>query len=272
MAGEERKGKEMEQSIGRAATPNQADVQIELEQQRRLGEADAYLSWLFRNLEGHIGQRVLDVGCAIGNLTQFLLCDEAGTPRERVVGIDVAPEMIDEIRRRFGHRDNFDARVCDITQPEALALRDEALDTIVCAHVLEHVYDDVAALRHMRALLPEGGRLILLVPVVKSIWGRLDEATGHQRRYAWRELEALLVQLGFVIDDHWYVNLLAIPGWFFTGRILRREIIPTGQYSLYNKITPILARLETWLRPPIGLSVACICRVAPDAAGEERHG
>jgi hypothetical protein len=69
-----------------------------------------------------------------------------------------------------------------------------------------------------------------------------------------------LLDTGFEFEDHWYVNFLAIFGWWFTGRVLRREIIPTGQYSLYNRITPILARLETWLRPPIGLSVACICK------------
>lgn len=233
---------------------NQANIEIELEQQRRLAEADAYLHWLFRNLGPFIGQRVLDVGCAIGNITQFFI------DRERVVGIDVAPEMIREIQARFGERDNFCALVCDITQPEVLALKAERLDTIVCAHVLEHVQDDVAAVRHMRALLPDGGHLILLVPVVKWVWGTLDVATGHQRRYTWRELERLLKEHGFAIEDHWYVNLVALFGWFFTARILKRDIIPTGQYSFYNRITPLLARLETILRPPIGLSVIAICR------------
>lgn len=229
------------------------DVRMELEQQQRLAKADAYLYWLFRNLAPHIGERVLDVGCAIGNITQFLI------DRPHVVGIDIAPEMVAEVRRRFAGRANFSARVYDITNPNVLALADERLDTVVCVHVLEHVRDDEAALRNMRGLLPEGGRLILLVPVVKWVWGVLDEATGHYRRYTWRELQALLARTGFAVQDHWYVNFLAILGWFYTGRVLRRAIIPTGQYSLYNRITPVLARLETWIRPPIGLSVACIC-------------
>lgn len=236
------------------STPNkQPDVALELEQQRRLGKADAYLYWLFQNLAPHIGQRVLDVGCAIGNITQFFI------DRERVVGIDVAPEMVAEWSQRFAGRDNASAQVLDITDPAALALADERLDTIVCVHVLEHVHDDERALQHMRALLPPGGRLILLVPVVKWLWGALDEATGHQRRYTWKELKALLERQHLTVRDHWYVNFLAIFGWFVTGRILRREIIPSSQYGLYNKLTPLLARLETWVRPPIGLSVACIC-------------
>jgi len=233
----------------------QAKIEDELEQQRRLGQADAYLYWLFQNLEPYIGQRVLDVGCAIGNITQFFV------NREHVVGIDIAKEMVAESRKRFADHPNYHAQVRDITKPESLILAAESLDTIVCVHVLEHVVDDVAALRHMHAILPDGGNLLLVVPVVKSIWGRLDEATGHQRRYSWRELKPLLQETGFEIRDHWYLNFLAVFGWLYTGRILGREIIPNEQYGLYNKLTPILARLETWIRPPIGLSVACICQV-----------
>ena len=233
---------------------NEADIRAELEQQRRLSKADAYLYWLFRNLEPYIGRRVLDVGCAIGNITQFFI------DREHVVGIDIAPEMVAQVRRRFAGRDSFSAYVHDISDPAIMELAEEHLDTVVCAHVLEHVADDEASLRHMHALLPDGGRLILLVPVIKCIWGVLDEATGHQRRYTWPEVDSMLQHTGFAVEDHWYVNFLAIFGWFFTGRVLRREIIPTAQYSLYNWLTPLLARLETWIRPPIGLSVVCVCR------------
>jgi SAM-dependent methyltransferase len=239
--------------LSHTAAFKQPDIRIELEQQQRLAKADAYLYWLFKNLEPHIGQRVLDVGCAIGNITQFFI------DRQHVVGIDVAVEMVAEIEKRFAGRSNFRAYVYDITDPAVLALQHENLDTVVCVHVLEHVYDDEAALRHLRGLLPTGGRLILLVPTVKWVWGTLDEATGHQRRYTWRELKPLLERHGFRVQDHWYVNFLAIFGWFFTGRILHEQIIPSGQYGLYNRLTPMLARLETWIRPPIGLSVACIC-------------
>jgi len=235
--------------------PIVARIEDELEQQRRLGEADAYVEWLFKNLEPYIGRRVLDVGCAIGNITQYFV------DREHVVGIDIAQEMVDESRARFAHLPNYHGQVCDISQPESLTLKDENLDTIVCVHVLEHVVDDLAALRHMHEILPDGGNLLLVVPVVKWLYGPLDRATGHQRRYVWRELKPLLEDQGYAIRDHWYLNFLAVFGWFYTGRILRREIIPEEQYGLYNKLTPILARLETWIRPPIGLSVACVCQV-----------
>lgn len=233
---------------------NQADIAEELEQQHRLAQADAYLYWLFRNLKPYIGERVLEVGCAIGNITQFLI------DKPHVVGIDIAPEMVAEIAERFGDRPNFSAYVHDILDPAVLDLAAQRFDTVICPHVLEHVFDDELAMRHVRQLLPIGGRLVLLVPTVKWIWGPLDVATGHQRRYNWREVRDLVARAGFAIEDHWYVNCLAVFGWFVTGRVLRRRVIPTGQYGLYNRLTPLLARLETWVRPPTGLSVVAICR------------
>ena len=203
--------------MSHTAAFNQPDVRIELEQQQRLAKADAYLYWLFKNLEPHIGQRVLDVGCAIGNITQFFI------DRQHVVGIDVAAEMVAEIEKRFAGRSNFRAYVYDITDPAVLALQRGTTwirwSVSMCWSTCTTTRQ---ALRHLRGLLPAGGRLILLVPIVKWVWGRSDEATGHQRRYTWRELKPLLEKHGFRVQDHWYVNFLAIFGWFFTGRILRR--------------------------------------------------
>lgn len=233
---------------------NRADIADELEQQHRLSQADAYLYWLFRNLQPFIGDRVLEVGCAIGNITQFLI------DKPYVVGIDIAPEMVVEIKKRFAGRDNLQAFVYDILAPNVLELAALQFDTVICPHVLEHIYDDELALRHIRQLLPIGGRLVLLVPTVKWIWGPLDVATGHQRRYNLAEVRALVERTGFAVEDHWYVNFLAVFGWFVTGRLLKRKIIPTGQYGLYNRLTPLLARMETWIRPPTGLSVVSICR------------
>ena len=232
---------------------NQAEIEDELEQQRRLAQADAYLTWLFRNLQPHIGERVLEVGCAIGNITQFLI------DKPHVVGIDIAPEMIREIKERFGDRPGFSAYVYDILDPAVLALADQRFDTVICPHVLEHVRDDALAMRHVRGLLEPGGRLVLLVPTEKWVWGELDVATGHQRRYNWCEVRELVERTGFRVQDHWYINFLAVFGWFYTGRILKRKIIPTAQYGLYDRLTPLLARLETWLRPPMGLSVVVVC-------------
>ncbi len=54
---------------------------------------------------------------------------------------------------------------------------------MVCLNVIEHVDDDVGALRNIRSVLAAGGRAIVLVPSGPWNFGTLDEVLGHKRRY-----------------------------------------------------------------------------------------
>ena len=51
------------------------------------------------------------------------------------------------------------------------------------AFMLEHIPDDARALACIHRLLAPGGRLLLLVPAERYLYGTLDRALGHYRRY-----------------------------------------------------------------------------------------
>ena len=68
---------------------------------------------------------------------------------------------------------------------------DRAIDTVVCLNVLEHLADDRAALKAIARLLPTGGHLVLQVPNYPMLFGSLDTAYGHFRRYSRHALAAL---------------------------------------------------------------------------------
>ncbi len=70
-------------------------------------------------------------------------------------------------------------------------------DAALCFEVLEHIEDDSAALRKIRAWLKEGGHLFLSVPAHMKKWGKDDEIFGHFRRYEKTELLKLLEKNGF---------------------------------------------------------------------------
>src|SRR5947209_19192586 len=129
---------------------------ITLEIQSRLASADNYNRWIYSQIEPYIGHRILDVGCAIGNITQFYV------DREIVVGLDVIPEELAVARDRFEGK-SFEAHHMDVSSSALLQFRDRNLDTAVCLNVLEHVEDDVHALRNMGNTLAPGGRLCVLV-------------------------------------------------------------------------------------------------------------
>ena len=80
----------------------------------------------------------------------------------------------------------------DLTRFDPAAFAAKGIDTIVCLNVLEHVEDDRGALRRLHAALAPGGRLLLLVPAHEWLYGAIDRAIDHHRRYERAGLEATL--------------------------------------------------------------------------------
>ena len=65
---------------------------------------------------------------------------------------------------------------------------------------------------------------------------------------------------GFTVEKLEWMNLVGIPGWFLNGRILKRRVIPAGQVRIYDRIAPLLARVESLFRLPVGLSLLAVGR------------
>lgn len=66
--------------------------------------------------------------------------------------------------------------------------------------VLEHIEDDAAALRRLRTMLTDGGRLYLTVPAHGWLWSSVDPESGHFRRYTRSRLSRLLTACGFEVS------------------------------------------------------------------------
>ena len=230
-----------------------ATAPLTLEIQSRLASAENYNRWIYSQIAPYVGRRILDVGCAIGNITQFYV------DRDLVVGLDVVPEELAVARERFAGQ-NFEAHHLDVSSHLLLQFRDRELDTAVCLNVLEHVEDDVHALRNIRDTLIPGGRLCLLVPVNKWLYGPMDAVDHHFRRYTRAELNAKLSETGLTVEHQNYFNLLGIAAWFLSNQVLRQSMAAPAQYSLYDKLVPVLRAVERALPPPAGLSLVTICR------------
>ncbi len=221
----------------------------------RLTSARNYNRWLTDRLQRWVGRRVLEIGAGLGSMTEFIL------DRERVVLSDTDPYYLARLRERFASRPNV--RITKLRLPEADgSLAAERLDTVICLNVLEHVPADVASLAAMRVLLQAGGRLVLLVPSLPSLYGTLDEALGHVRRYTPAELRRKFADAGFRLLHLEYFNLAGVPGWWLTGRVLKRRLIPAGSLSLYDALVPLF-RLERFLPWRVGQSLIAIGERAP---------
>ena len=115
---------------------------------------------------------------------------------------------------------------------------------MVCLNVLEHIEDDARALGTFFDVLEPGGRLILLVPALRALYGSLGRALDHFRRYERSELVDKLRRAGFEVEASWFFNLLGVAGWYVNSRILKRTTFPPVQLTLYDRLV-LLFHLES---------------------------
>jgi len=222
--------------------------------ERLAADAPRYNRWLTARVAPWVGRRVLEIGAGIGNMAEFFV------DRERLVLAEPEAFYRERLAARFAGRSNVSVVPLRLPAVDG-GLAAERLDTVICLNVLEHVAADGAALAAMRGLLVPGGRIVLLVPALRFLYGSLDAALGHVRRYAAGELRAKVAAAGLRLVHLEYFNLGGVLGWFLTGRVLRRTIIPSGSLRLYDALVPLF-RLERFLPVRIGQSLIAVGEVA----------
>jgi SAM-dependent methyltransferase len=121
-------------------------------------------------------------------------------------------------------------------------------------NVLEHVEDDLAGLRNIHCALRPGGRAVVLVPHGQEIFGTLDAALGHYRRYSRQQLGARLREAGFRVERILEFNRISRPGWYIAGRVLKRTTFGRLQMKVFDRFVWLWRRLDPVLPwPPTSL-------------------
>ena len=126
-----------------------------------------------RFAEPAVGDRVLDVACGTGALTR-LLAGSVGLTGS-VVGLDVNPQMLAVAATRVA------APQVEWREANALELPfvDGEFNLVTCQQGLQFFPDRGLALREMRRVTREGGRLAM------SCWRASAEAPGHAAVERW---------------------------------------------------------------------------------------
>jgi SAM-dependent methyltransferase len=210
-----------------------------------MATAERYNAWLYSRARPFLGRRVLDVGAGIGTFTALLVEDG----REVVA---VEPDAVEAAQLR--------ARLTDVTVVQGTAADVVGeFDSALCFNVLEHVPDDVRALRDVHARLRPDARLVVLVPAHPFLYGAVDRAVDHVRRYDKRALRGALERSGFEVEQLRHVNPVGALGWLVSSKLLRRAEIPSGPLALYDALVPLFKALDA-LRLPFGLSLWAVAR------------
>jgi SAM-dependent methyltransferase len=210
-----------------------------------------YNLWIIDLFAPYIGKKILEIGSGIGNLTYYL--KHFGD----LSCVDISEYYLAHMRIDFP---DLTFHQIDVSDDKIRSLTKDRFDTIVCVNVLEHVADDLKALTNMRAILQPGGRLLLYVPALPFLYGSVDQNLHHYRRYGKKGFESLLIRAGFSIEKLFYSNFIALFGWFFNSKIQRKKELSYWQTMLFDKFAPIFEKIESWIKPPLGMCLIAIAR------------
>ncbi len=225
----------------------------------RLNRAPRFTKWMADTIRPYVGDRVLEIGAGIGNLTANLV------PRTEYHASDINPQYLDRLETLKQTRPYLQVHYTDAAASETFPGR--SFDTVVCLNVVEHIEDDLGALTNIRKSLDKNGRAIVLVPSGPGLYGTLDKVLGHFRRYTREQLLEICRRAGFTVEKVLTFNRIGSPGWWLNGRVLKRETFGFWQIKILNALVPIIRPIDKYLPFP-NLSWIVILHADPQLDGE----
>lgn len=232
----------------------EAAVDLQRRVLEALESARNYNDWLVSLVLPHLGDDPVELGSGLGYQTERLL--RAGLPRVTVS--EPGREGVQALVERFRGDRRVQACRIDFQDPP-----DGDYSAAYAVNVLEHVADDVAALRGATRLVRPGGKIVVFVPAFPIAMSPFDIEIGHFRRYTRRTMRNVLVDAGLEPETVVYVNAPGLLLWLVWMRMLRQRPKDGRALRAWDRlIVPLIRRVEDRQHPPFGQSVLAVGRVA----------
>ncbi|MEN3611443.1 class I SAM-dependent methyltransferase [Plantactinospora sp. ZYX-F-223] len=205
--------------------------------------------WLLSLSEPWLGDDPLEIGSGLGEAAAIWAADG-----RKMTASEADPGRLARLRERFDNHPTV--RVRELAVP----IRESAdHSAVVALNVLEHIEDDVAALRDFARLVRPGGRIVLIVPAFEQAMSNFDRRIGHFRRYRVPTMTATLRRAGLRPVRVQYVNSIGLLGWMLLVKALDGEPREGMPLKIYDRLcVPVLRRVEERIRVPFGQSVFAV--------------
>lgn len=173
---------------------------------------------------------ILDVGTSTGTNLRLL----KGLGYSKVTGVDSSPRAVEFCSAKgLGPVELGD--VCNLPFP------DGSFDIIFATDIIEHVDNDMSALRELNRVLKPSGRVLITVPAFQLLWGVQDEVGHHKRRYRLKGLVDKVLAAGFRPLQQYYFNYL-----LFVPILAVRLLLKVFRFGVANEnqlTTPLMNRI-----------------------------
>jgi glycosyltransferase involved in cell wall biosynthesis len=210
----------------------------------RLSKADKFNAWMAEILNPYIGQNVLEIGSGIGNITRQLI------PRTKYVATDINEYYLDITRKLMADKPYLRVEYLDINDVTEFVKNKAAFDTVICLNVIEHLDDDLKAMRNIAYLMADNGRAVVLVPRGQWLFGSLDIVLGHKRRYSEQAIKNLSQSTSLKLEKIIPFNRISSIPWFINGRVFKKKTFGQFQIFFMNLLTPVFKLIDRFIPLP----------------------
>jgi len=166
---------------------------------------------ILRQLQGMAACKVMEIGCGAGMLLQ-----ELAARGFECTALESSPQARSLIRR-LADKSGYAIDLQETTSEAWLG----RFPLVMAFEVLEHIENDIGAMKQWASWLAPEGTMLLSVPAHPRLWNAADVWAGHYRRYTKQALKDVLSEAGLVIE---HIECVGFPLGNLTERLQARGI------------------------------------------------
>lgn len=215
---------------------------------------------LKKELENKSELKILDLGCGTGQTALSL--EKFGV----VYGTD---------RSFSALKYSFQNGLNKVVESDSyhLPFKENTFDLVTMLDVLEHVKNDLRALKELKRVLKKNSMILITVPAYQFLWSEHDIALSHYRRYNSHGLAIVLKEAGFRISRISYFISILFPiilAYRSITKLKKDKPNPQTQLislpkfidSILQKILFLEAKILNTTNLPFGASIVCIAKIS----------
>lgn len=188
--------------------------------------------FILQNFNKYIkkGSKIIEIGAGTGNVSRYL-------KENRYENISVGEMHLSGLKyaQSYGIKDCYQFNLLD-------SPFENEFDVVCMFDVLEHIENDMLALKNANKILKDDGYIALTVPAHMWLWNREDKILGHKIRYTKKDLEEKIRKNNFEIVSSRYFFISIVPLLFLRKFIKRdnKSEVSQDEHNYDISINPII--------------------------------
>ena len=214
----------------------------------RFDKANFHIKYCLSAIKKFIKGDILEVGAGCGSFTR----NYYNSSYKSITLTDKDKKNVLSLKENFQNEKKVKISNLSVGELESM------FDTILYLHVLEHIKDDVQEIKKATQKLNSGGHLIIMAPAHQKIYGNLDKAVGHFRRYEKDFFKDDFKDLRLI--NFKYLDSIGYVLYFLNKIFFKKETFPSNfKIFLWDKIfTPITIIIDFFTNYNFGKCIIAI--------------